>query len=213
MSTITELDCSSGTATEVFKQFVESVLDGTSCLRQQRKDSDRVRLIEAIYRSAELGQKSRWKRRERADPRQHMGAAEDSDSRYRLERIPARTRGGTLSSVYPDGIHGAIAEGLGASTDLTVRTATLDEPDNGLAEDVLMDTDVLIWWGTRRMKRRRDGQSSSGSSASRHGAGRPPLGTPFEDLQAAHGNLLQSSGASRTSPHLGRRPRIQLRRA
>ena len=61
---------------------------------------------------------------------------------YRHEREDERYR-----SVYPDGIHGAIAEGLGASADLSVRTATLDEPDNGLPEDVLMDTDVLIWWG------------------------------------------------------------------
>src|SRR5215217_4748805 len=61
---------------------------------------------------------------------------------YRHEREDERYR-----SVYPDGIHGAIAEGLGASADLTVRTATLDEPENGLSEDVLMQTDVLIWWG------------------------------------------------------------------
>jgi trehalose utilization protein len=61
---------------------------------------------------------------------------------YRHEREDERYR-----SVYPDGIHGAIAEGLGASADLSVRTATLDEPENGLPEDVLMDTDVLIWWG------------------------------------------------------------------
>ena len=61
---------------------------------------------------------------------------------YRHEREDERYR-----SVYPDGIHGAIAEGLGASAALTVRTATLDEPENGLPDDVLMETDVLIWWG------------------------------------------------------------------
>ena len=39
---------------------------------------------------------------------------------YRHEREDERYR-----SVYPDGIHSAIAEGLGASADLAVRTATL----------------------------------------------------------------------------------------
>ena len=51
-----------------------------------------------------------------------------------------------VRSVYPDGIHGAIAEGLrGAGLD--VRTATLDEPDHGLTDTVLAETDVLTWWG------------------------------------------------------------------
>jgi len=62
---------------------------------------------------------------------------------YRHERSsghPART-------VYPDGIHGAIAEYLRAQPGLHVRTATLDEPEHGLTEDVLASTDVLTWWG------------------------------------------------------------------
>ena len=28
-----------------------------------------------------------------------------------------------------------------------MRTATLDEPEHGLTDKVLADTDVLIWWG------------------------------------------------------------------
>jgi trehalose utilization protein len=39
-----------------------------------------------------------------------------------------------------------IAEFLGTNEDIVVRTATLDEPEHGLTEDVLADTDVLIWW-------------------------------------------------------------------
>ena len=49
--------------------------------------------------------------------------------------------------VYPDGIHGAIAEGLGTDGEFEVRTATLDEPEHGLTEQVLAETDVLTWWG------------------------------------------------------------------
>lgn len=48
--------------------------------------------------------------------------------------------------VYPEGIHRTIAEGL-AQYGHIARTATLDEPEHGLTEDVLRDTDVLIWWG------------------------------------------------------------------
>jgi len=61
---------------------------------------------------------------------------------FRHEREEERYR-----AVYPAGIHAAIAEGLGEESSYRVRTATLDEPENGLPEDVLMETDVLIWWG------------------------------------------------------------------
>jgi trehalose utilization protein len=54
-----------------------------------------------------------------------------------------------VAGLYPDGMHETIAAGirehLGA--DATVRTATLDEPEHGLTEDVLAATDVLTWWG------------------------------------------------------------------
>ena len=47
--------------------------------------------------------------------------------------------------VYPEGIHGAIANHL-LSQGMKVRTATLDEPEHGLTDEVLANTDVLIWW-------------------------------------------------------------------
>ncbi|AEH38991.1 ThuA domain-containing protein [Halopiger xanaduensis] len=46
---------------------------------------------------------------------------------------------------YPNGIHGAIADALEAEG-RTVQTATLQEPEHGLTEDVLAETDVLVWW-------------------------------------------------------------------
>jgi trehalose utilization protein len=51
------------------------------------------------------------------------------------------------SKVYPAGIHSAIAEGLRAVPGIEVRTATLDEPEHGLTDEVLANTDVLTWWG------------------------------------------------------------------
>ncbi len=52
-----------------------------------------------------------------------------------------------VSLVYPNGIHHTIAEGLQAHGITQVRTATLDEPEHGLSEEVLANTDVLTWWG------------------------------------------------------------------
>jgi trehalose utilization protein len=52
-----------------------------------------------------------------------------------------------VRAVYPDGINAAIATGLREEDALLVRTATLDEPDQGLSAAVLAETDVLVWWG------------------------------------------------------------------
>jgi trehalose utilization protein len=52
-----------------------------------------------------------------------------------------------VAAIYPQGIHRTIAEILQRGADLSVRTATLDEPRNGLAPEVLDETEVLIWWG------------------------------------------------------------------
>jgi len=49
--------------------------------------------------------------------------------------------------IYPDGIHECIAAFLKKEKSFNVRTATLDEPEHGLTDDVLENTDVLIWWG------------------------------------------------------------------
>lgn len=50
---------------------------------------------------------------------------------------------------YPDGMHNTIREGieehLGARA--VVTTATFDDPEHGLTEEVLAATDVLVWWG------------------------------------------------------------------
>ena len=62
------------------------------------------------------------------------------------ERIEEHVR-----AIYPDGMHTAVAAGLEAllGDRVRVRTATLDQPDHGLPEAVLEETDVLTWWGHR----------------------------------------------------------------
>lgn len=52
----------------------------------------------------------------------------------------------TVASIYPDGLHKAIADGI-AAPDLDIRLAALDEPEHGLSEAAVNATDVLVWWG------------------------------------------------------------------
>ena len=52
-----------------------------------------------------------------------------------------------IAAIYPKGIHGAIAEMMGRDPGFQIRTATLQMPEHGLTEEVLAETDVLIWWG------------------------------------------------------------------
>ena len=61
---------------------------------------------------------------------------------YRHERAEEACR-----AIYPNGIHGCIKEFLDKQPDLEVRLAALDDPQQGLPDEVLNNTDVLMWWG------------------------------------------------------------------
>ncbi|WP_088548609.1 ThuA domain-containing protein [Paenibacillus aquistagni] len=50
-----------------------------------------------------------------------------------------------VAEIYPEGIHHAIGAPLADA--YRIQYATLDMPEHGLTEQVLQDTDVLIWWG------------------------------------------------------------------
>ena len=52
-----------------------------------------------------------------------------------------------VAAIYPEGIHGAIAAFLGREEDIVVRTATLEDENCGITDEILAETDVLIWWG------------------------------------------------------------------
>lgn len=52
-----------------------------------------------------------------------------------------------VRAIYPEGIHGALAAYLNTLEGVEARTATLDQPDCGLPDEVLNSTDVLLWWG------------------------------------------------------------------
>jgi trehalose utilization protein len=51
-----------------------------------------------------------------------------------------------VKKLYPDGMHTVIAESLNKAG-FEATTATLDEPEHGLTDEVLEKTDVLTWWG------------------------------------------------------------------
>ena len=53
-----------------------------------------------------------------------------------------------VRAVYPEGIHTALKKALECD-DIAVRTVTLDTVQQ-LTEEVLNDTDVLLWWGHLR---------------------------------------------------------------
>lgn len=53
----------------------------------------------------------------------------------------------TVKRIYPMGMHEVIAAALNSQPDILARTATMDEPEHGLTEAVLEETDVLTWWG------------------------------------------------------------------
>jgi trehalose utilization protein len=54
-----------------------------------------------------------------------------------------------VRAVYPHGMHEAIAAGLRErlGSGAEVHTATLEQPEHGLSDEVLIRTDVLTWWG------------------------------------------------------------------
>ena len=52
-----------------------------------------------------------------------------------------------VAEIYPRGMHEAIANHLKKDSSLSVTTATLDEPEHGLPESRINETDVMIWWG------------------------------------------------------------------
>jgi trehalose utilization protein len=64
---------------------------------------------------------------------------------YEHERtIPA------IAAVYPEGIHVALKSILSEEKDFEIRCATLEDEGQGLSEEILSNTDVLIWWSHAR---------------------------------------------------------------
>src|SRR5262245_9397404 len=53
----------------------------------------------------------------------------------------------SVAELYPDGMHATIAAGIAEHLGAEVGIALLDDPEHGLPEERLAQTDVLTWWG------------------------------------------------------------------
>jgi len=55
----------------------------------------------------------------------------------------------SVRRLYPDGMHAVLAEAIQRllGDAVQIRVATFDQPEHGLAYEVLAETDVLTWWG------------------------------------------------------------------
>ncbi|MDR0442261.1 MAG: ThuA domain-containing protein [Treponema sp.] len=52
-----------------------------------------------------------------------------------------------IASVYPDGMHNAIAGFLNKESGISAGVSIITDPEQGLSHQILDDTGVLIWWG------------------------------------------------------------------
>jgi len=101
-----------------------------------------------------------------------------------------------VGRIYPDGIHGALrAAVLEHHPDALVRTATLRQPDHGLSDDLLADTDVLLWWGHKAHADVSDAWAAKVHAAVLQGMGLVVLHSghfskPFKRVLGSHASLL-----------------------
>ena len=51
------------------------------------------------------------------------------------------------NKIYPGGLHNVLKKYLEVNEDFEITLAALDDPDQGLPDEVLNNTDVLMWWG------------------------------------------------------------------
>jgi trehalose utilization protein len=94
---------------------------------------------------------------------------------------------------YPEGIHTAVVTAL-AEHGLHAEAATLDDPHQGLADERLDATDVLVWWGHRAHDEVDDARAERVAARVRAGMGlvvlhSGHLSKPFLRLHGTSGRL------------------------
>ncbi|MBQ8208643.1 MAG: ThuA domain-containing protein [Clostridia bacterium] len=52
-----------------------------------------------------------------------------------------------VSKLYPGGIHAVVCGFLNEESDIEATFVSLDDPEQGLTDELLENTDVLLWWG------------------------------------------------------------------
>lgn len=74
----------------------------------------------------------------------------DENAAPKTRCVVVWSEGTAGKDVYPNDINGAIAEGLTSLEGWEVVTTGLNDPDQGLPDDLLNRADVLIWWGHKK---------------------------------------------------------------
>lgn len=62
-------------------------------------------------------------------------------------RVVVWSEGTAPKNVYPKDINSAVAEGLKPLEGWEIVTASISDPDQGMPQESLQKTDVLMWWG------------------------------------------------------------------
>ncbi len=80
-------------------------------------------------------------------------------------------------SIYPKSLNGAIADGLNefGGGQIVAMTANIDEPNQGITDEVLANIDVLLWWGHARHEEVTDETAAKVVKAVQGGLGFIPL--------------------------------------
>ncbi len=100
-----------------------------------------------------------------------------------------------VGEIYPQGIHAAVASAVKEHVPgAVVRSATLREPEHGLTQGVVDDTDVMLWWGHKAHGDVSDAVAERVQQAVLAGMGlivlhSGHLSKPFLRLLGTHGSL------------------------
>ena len=58
-----------------------------------------------------------------------------------------KQKGPEVAPIYPTGLHNTIADFLNKDQEISAVVSVITDPEQGLTEKILDNTDVLIWWG------------------------------------------------------------------
>ena len=99
-----------------------------------------------------------------------------------------------VAGLYPNGIHGTLAEAFAERGGFDVQTATLREANHGVTPERLAETDVMLWWGHKAHAEVADETAIMVQEAVLSGMGLVVLHSghmskPFKRLMGTYGTL------------------------
>ena len=84
-------------------------------------------------------------------------------------RVRIWCEGESSPSAYPGGVDAALADGLARHPEMRITRARLDDPEAGVGDKALDETDVLLWWGRARHDELPDDRAEAVASRVRDG--------------------------------------------